>query len=137
LALKSNPDVVSVDSQYENMEEKKLVSKKDDIQLKSKLPDKKKNQKTQTPVFSRLFNYVSGCHKFLIFIGSLFALIDGALMPVFAIFLADMIDVFSKFEVLKTSTTESYTEGELSSEVNRISISFLVLAGIALVSNFM
>lgn len=135
MALKMNPEVVSVDSQYENLEEKKLVSKKEDIKLKSKLPEKDKPK--DTPVFSRLFGYVKGSHKFLIFVGSLFSLVNGALMPIFALYLADMIDVFSKFEVLKTSTSESYTIGDLNSEVNRIAITFLVLAGIALVANFL
>jgi len=134
MALKMNPDAVSVDSQYNNVEEQKLVSKKEDIKINSKIQEKTK--KKDTPVFSRLFAYVSGCHKFLIFIGSIFSLINGALMPIFALFLADMIDVFSKFEVLKSSTTETYTIGDLNSEVNRIAITFLVLAVIALVANF-
>lgn len=134
MALKMNPDAVSVDSQYNNVEEQKLVSKKEDIKINSKIPEK--TNKKDTPVFSRLFGYVSGCHKFLIFVGSIFSLINGALMPIFALFLADMIDVFSKFEVLKTSTTETYTMGDLNSEVNRIAITFLVLAVIALIANF-
>ena len=130
--MKSNPDKVSVDSKYDNFEEKNSDRKKDEFKINSKLAEKKK----VTPVFSRLFGYVEGCHKLLILIGSIFSLINGALMPIFALFLADMIDVFSKFAVLKTSTTETYTVGDLDSEVNRIAITFLVLAVIALVANF-
>lgn len=72
----------------------------------------------------------------MIWAGSVSALISGALLPLFALYLADMIDVFSKFDVLKQSSSQPFTLEDLTSDVNRIAVTFLVLALVALGSNF-
>ena len=46
-----------------------------------------------------------------------------------------MIDVFSKFEVLKNGSPQTFTLDDLSDDVNKVALTFLILALIALVSN--
>ena len=62
------------------------------------------NPKSNKGIFAKLQQYLKTRHKVAVWIGSLFSLINGGLLPIFSIFLADMIDVFSKFDVLKNGT---------------------------------
>lgn len=57
-------------------------------------------------------------------------------MPIFALFLADMIDALSKLDVLKTGLTFSFTEDEIVKDVNRVTLYFLIMAVVAFITNF-
>lgn len=112
----------------------KIDSQKSKIETINKIGSK--NEGKEIKVFSRLMSYVSGSHKLFLIFGCFFSIITGALMPMFALFLADMIEVFAKYHVLKQGTVVDYTSSFLDSEVTRISLSFVVMAVIALISNF-
>jgi ATP-binding cassette subfamily B (MDR/TAP) protein 1 len=107
-----------------------------------KVSEKKKSfnnqmaKKAQRGVFSRLTDYMGGGNKGLLVFGSIFSMINGAILPFFGIFLADMIEVFSKYEILRAGISVSYTTDDLDSDVNTIALYFLIIAFVSLAANF-
>lgn len=137
-ALNSNPEQVSNDANFQEVEHQAIAVQKK--QGDSDEPNIKHTIHKKVPpkgVFSRLSDYMGGGNKGLLVFGSIFSLINGAILPFFAVFLADMIEVFAKYEVLKSgSTTETFTTDDLNSDVNRIALSFVVIAFVSLAANF-
>jgi ATP-binding cassette subfamily B (MDR/TAP) protein 1 len=95
--------------------------------------EQKKEQKVLESVnnkkfFGQLRGYLNGNYGILI-MGCLCALAGGCIMPLFALFMADMIDVLSKFDLLRREIpVEGYSFDRLKTESLYIGLYFLILA---------
>lgn len=112
--------------------ENKVIDDDQEPDVGNKKKVSKKAQKKRG-IWGQLFSYVKGSWIGFI-IAIIFSLINGFLFPLFGLFLADMVDILSKFELLKDATIAiNETESDLSGDVDRISLYFLVLAFAALI----
>jgi ATP-binding cassette subfamily B (MDR/TAP) protein 1 len=85
----------------------------------------------------KMRTYLKGNYTLLI-LGCFFALIAGCVMPMFALFLADMLTVLSKYEILRTGYGDKFglTWEGVREETADVAMKFLYTAIFALVSNF-
>lgn len=102
------------------------------LELKSREAEEK-NKKLK----SKLKVYIKK-HYLLFMGGCFFALAGGCVMPLFALFLADMLTALSNFELLRLGLGAKYHltwEGN-KKEVERIALGLLIVALFGMVSNF-
>lgn len=86
---------------------------------------------------TRMGEYRRG-NYFLLLVGSISALVNGAIWPIFALFFADMIDVLSKFDALKAANGKNlgFTWEDTKSDAVMISIYFIIISIVSLITNF-
>lgn len=68
-------------------------------------------------------------------IGCICALINGGIMPMFALFLADMIDSLTKYILILNGHSTTATWSEVNDEVNKIVLQFVGLGLISFLAN--
>ena len=100
--------------------------------------EEKKKAKLQS---KRLSSYIKD-NLGIFLAGCLSAIIGGCLMPLFALLLADMIDILSKFSVYRALPQLGMGPGtqgwdDLRSDALMIGLYFLIMAFIALATNFL
>lgn len=124
---------IGVDGKVEEEE----VKASDELTPEQKKELRKANKKKEQEASKRLKIYLKGNYC-LLTTGCLAALACGCLMPIFAIFLADMIDVLSKFQVYKAFgvSKDSQEWKDLRTDSLMIGLYFLIMAVISLFANF-
>ena len=142
-ALDLGEKKVSVDPQIDNEPEDQAAEVEEIVVKSTELtPEERKKfeaeeQKKAKEAAKRLTKYLEGNYGILI-MGCIFAAAVGALMPVFAIFLAKMITILSKFQILlflgKSRDDKEWEDNK--NEALYIGMWFLIMAVIALVTNF-
>lgn len=131
----SNQIQVQVEDEDEKIEVNKELSPEEKLRLK--LEEKKKAELSS----KRLSSYIK--ENLGIFIGgSIAAVIGGCLMPFFALLMADMIDILAKFDVYRAFPALGMGPGtqgwdDLRSDALMIGLYFLIMAVIALATNFL
>lgn len=122
--FESTKDIKGVTVEEDSMRgvTKKVMT--DEQKKAQKALDSQNNKK----FFGQLRQYLNGNYGILV-LGCLCALAGGCIMPVFAVFMADMIDVLSKFDLLRNNiAVEGYTFDRLKTDSLYIGLYFLILA---------
>src|SRR3990167_9314084 len=118
-------------------EVEEVIVKSTELTAEEKKKLKQEEQKKAAQAAKRLTQYLQGNYGILI-LGCIFAVGVGALMPVFAIFLAKMITILSKFNIylVQGKTRDSPEWEDNKNEALYIGMWFLIMAVIALITNF-
>ena len=104
---------------------------------KSRAIEEELEEEKKSVASKRLRVYLKGSYT-LLFGGCLFALLSGCVMPVFALFIADMLTVLSKYQVLVAGygARFGYTWDGVRTETGNIALEFVYIAAFSLVANF-
>jgi len=82
-------------------------------------------------------DYLKG-NYILTSLGIIFSMINGCVFPLFALFLADMVNVLSKFTVLNAGMIpeDGSTYDEAKKEVNYLALAFIVIGLVSFIASF-
>lgn len=114
-----------------------IVVKSKELTLEEKKAKVKEDKRKAKEASKKLYKYLRDNYIFLI-TGCVFSLLAGALMPMFAIFLADMITILSKFDVYRKYygyTDDSEQWKQLRIDTLWVAFWFLIMAVIAFIVN--
>ena len=94
-------------------------------------------QQRKRGVRSKLMDYLKGSY-ILTALGVIFSMLNGCVFPSFALFLADMISVLSKFMVLNAGleNEDGTTYDEAKRQVNMLALAFVAVGVFSFVAGF-